>query len=209
MKNLKLYMTAVLTTFLSFGSAYAQDNAQERKEQLVIGVEGGFAMADTADAARALGQAFANSTGRTVTYTYEESTFAGRIFGLYTINELVDLEAGYMYTGSMDAKYSFSGTTATSSIGLKANGFDAGIRANIDSGIFLKVGMHKYDLDTTASVTISGTTYTATSTSSDASSYFGAGFDIGEKASIGYTLYNKVGGEDGGDVGFLYLGYKF
>ena len=171
MKNLKLNITLLLMIFLTLGSAYAQDSSQEQKEKFVMGVEGGFAMADTADAVRALGQAFADSTGRTVAYTYEESTFAGRIFGLYSISERVDIEAGYMYTGSMDANYSFSGTTATSSIGLKANGFDAGIRANTDSGIFLKVGVHKYDLDTTASVTISGTTYTETSTSNDASSY--------------------------------------
>lgn len=44
-----------------------------------FGVEGGLAIVDLDDAATALGQSLANATGRTVTYTYEESSIAFRM----------------------------------------------------------------------------------------------------------------------------------
>ena len=174
-----------------------------------FGIEGGLGIADTKDYARALGQSLANSTGRTVTYTYEESTPAFRIYGFYSITDQIDAEIGYFRTGSMDIKYSFSGTTTTTSTGFEADGFDYGVRFKPNDNWFLRVGMHNFDLTQTVTVTISGTAYSGSATADDTGAYFGGGYNFDEHWNVGYTLYSDVGGDSGGDVGFLYAGYRF
>ena len=203
----KIFLAFLFSAFAT--SALADSHTNSEAQKISFGFEGGYATAETKDSARTLAQSLANSTGRTVTYTYEEATYAGRIFGLYKISDNLDLELGYMNTSSMDANYSFSGTSVTASVGLKANGFDYGIRYNTSPELYFKLGMHSYDLDSTASVTISGTRYSATATSSETNPYYGIGYNFNETWSVGYTMYTKVGGTNGGDVGFLYAGYRF
>jgi len=174
-----------------------------------FGVEGGLGIADTKDYAAALGQSLANATGRTTTYTYDESALAFRMYGFYSITDQIDAEIGYFRTGSIDIKYSFSGTSATASTGFEADGFDYGVRFKPSDDWFLRVGMHTFDLTQTVSVTISGTTYSASATADDTGAYFGGGYNFDEHWNVGYTLYSDVGGDAGGDVGFLYAGYRF
>ena len=174
-----------------------------------FGLEGGGALVDLDDAATELGQALANATGRTTTYTYEESTAAFRIYGFYSLTDQIDAEIGYFYTGSIDADYSFSGTSDKFSIGLEADGFDYGVRFKPDDTFFLKVGMHSFDLTTTASATIAGTRVTESVTADDTGAYFGGGFNLDDHWSFGFTSYQDVGGDDGGDIGFWYAGYRF
>ena len=50
---------------------------------------------------------------------------------------------------------------------------------------------------------------TSTVSNDDTVSYFGLGLNIDENWSVGYTLYNDVGGDDGLDLGLLYAGYRF
>ena len=174
-----------------------------------FGVEGGLAIVDLDDAATALGQSLANATGRTVTYTYEESSVAFRMYGFYSITDEIDAEIGYFQAGSIDAKYAFSGTSVTTTVGLETDGFDYGVRFKPNDSFFLKVGMHSFDLTTTTTVTISGTAYSGSVTADDTGAYFGGGFNFDEHWNVGYTVYTDVGGDNGGDVGFLYAGYRF
>ena len=101
-----------------------------------FGVEGGLGIVNLDDAATALGQSLANATGRTVTYTYEESALAFRMYGFYSITDEIDAEIGYFRSGSIDAKYAFSGTSVTISVGLEADGFDYGVRFKPSDSFF-------------------------------------------------------------------------
>ena len=194
---------------LASTTAYADNHEVGGSSKISFGLEAGYASAKTGSANSALAQSLADSTGRTVTVTYKQTTYAGRLFGLYELNEKLDVEVGYMNTGSLDSDFSFSGTTTTMAIGLKANGFDAGVRFKPNSDVFLKLGVHNYDLDAKGTVTISGTSYSATSTDNETKPYYGVGYNLNETTSIGVTIYTKVGGSDGGDVSFVYAGYKF
>ena len=199
---MKTYIAALVGCFF-IAPAFAE------KGDAGVGVEGGMGFASTENYARRLGQALADATGRTVSYTYEESTLAFRLYGFYSLTDEIDLEVGYFRTGSLDINYAYSGSSVTTSVGFEADGFDYGVRFRPNESLFLKLGMHSLDLSQTVNVTISGTAYTATTSASDTGAYFGAGYQFDDNWSVGYSLYSDVGGDNGGDVGFLYAGYKF
>lgn len=175
-----------------------------------FGLEGGVAIAELTDAVQSVASSFATATSRTVTYTYEESTVAGRMYGFYSVTDKLDIEIGYLTTGSMDAKYAFSGTTVTSTLGLDVSGFDYGVRYKPNDNWFVKLGLHSLDLTLAATVEISGTTFSGSSAStSETGAYLGGGYNFDEHWSVGYNLYKDVGGDGGGDLGFLFAGYRF
>ncbi len=196
---LKYAITTAVSVFALSSAAMAQD--------IRFGIEGGIASADLAAGDTA--QTLANLTGRTVTYTEDSATTAARVFVEIGLSEGISAEIGYFATGSLDATYSFSGTTVTASEGAKASGLDFGVKFNPSNDVFFRVGVHMSDLTQTASATISGTTYTATLSQDGTGGYVGGGFFINENTSIGLTYYSDLGGAANADATFLFVGYHF
>ena len=72
--------------------------------------------------------------------------------------------------------------------------------------------MHSSEIDGSATITISGTTYAANADASGTGYLIGAGMDFdagGYTSRAGYTYYANMGGENTADVGFLYFGFRF
>ena len=174
-----------------------------------VGIDFGWAIADIG--ADETAQTIANLSGSTVTYAYDKATFAGRIYMDYDIGNDLFAEVGYLQSGSLDAKYTLSGVTATESYVVKGVDLTLGFK-DTESGLFLKGGMHSSQIDGSASITISGTTYAANADASGTGYLFGAGMDLDEggyTTRIGYTYYANMGGETTADVGLLYIGLRF
>ena len=175
-----------------------------------IGVDFGYAFADIGAADTA--QTIANLSGSTVTYTYDKATWAGRIYMDYDIGNDLFFEVGYLQSGSLDAKYTISGVTATEAY--EARAFDVALGfKDAESGLFFKGGAHSSEIDGSATITISGTTYAANASASGTGYLFGGGIDFdssgGYTSRIGYTYYANMGGESDADIGFLYYGFRF
>ena len=100
----KLHSFLILFLIIS-NSAFAE---------LKMGVEGGLVWADIR--AEETAQILANASGSTVSYEYDKATWMGRIFGDYAINSDIHAEVGYFLTGSLDATYKISGSTAEPSL---------------------------------------------------------------------------------------------
>ena len=88
--------------------------------EVKMGLEGGLTYADMR--AEETAQILANASGSTVTYKYDEATWSGRIFADYEFTPQVHGEIGYFLTGSLDATYKISGSSATE--GYDAMGID-------------------------------------------------------------------------------------
>jgi len=174
-----------------------------------IGIDLGYGFYDIG--ADDTAQEIANISGSTVTYTYDEAAFAGRIYLDYDIGNDLFAEVGYLQSGSLDAKYTLSGATASESYVAKGLDLSLGYKDS-DSGMFFKGGMHSSQISGTANITISGTTYATTADASGTGYLFGAGMDFdaaGYTSRIGYTYYANMGGDTAADVGLLYIGIRF
>ena len=77
-----------------------------------------------------------------------------RLYGFVSLTDEIDFEMGYVRTASMDANYSFSGTSDTVSVGVDAVGFDYGLRFKPSEELFFKIGMHMLEVDGTISATV-------------------------------------------------------
>lgn len=193
-------VASLLIAVLGASSALAEG-------EFYMGVEGGFAFADLgAESAASL---LASETGRTVTYTEDQGAGYFRIFGEYELTDAISVEAGYFNSSSLDATFSFSGTSTTLGAGVKASGFDLGAKFYPSEKFYLKAGMHQSELEGTLSVTISGTTYSTKLTERGAGTYFGAGYNFNENLAAGYTYLSDVGGDSDSSAGLLYLAYRF
>jgi hypothetical protein len=200
MKKLKITLSAILCFVMNAGFSTAQE--------IKFGIEGGIAAAELG--ARNTAQAFANSTGRTVTYTEEGASLAGRIFVEVDIADNVSAEIGYFATDALEATYSFSGSTVVAREDASANGIDIGVKFKASDSIFLRVGMHRSNVNQSASATIGGVKYiSAVANQSGTGTYFGGGINIFENASVGVTQYMDLGGYSGADATFLFVGYQF
>ena len=171
--------------------------------EVKFGIEGGFGFADMR--AQQTAQTLANLSGSTVSYTYDEATWMGRIFADFPVVDQVNAEIGYFFTGSLDATYTISGASAKE--GYDAMGVDAALVFKQDS-LYLKAGMHQSELNGNGSLTIGGTTYNVSETISGSGFLAGAGFEVNE-ARYGLTYYSDVGGDSNSDVTFIYAGLKF
>ena len=200
MKRLKITLMTSAFLVLAAGVSTAQE--------IKFGIEGGIAAAELG--AKNSAQSLANLTGRTVTYTEERASFAGRVFVEMGITDNVSAEVGFFATSPLEATYSFSGTTVTAIEDASANGVDIGAKFKVSDTLFFRAGLHRSNVNQNAKVTISGTTYvSAVANQSGTGTYVGAGLNIFENTSVGVTQYMDLGGYSGADATFLFVGYKF
>ncbi len=190
----KLIKLVSIFTFTLFSYANAE---------VKMGVEGGLGYADMR--AEETAQTLANLSGSTVTYTYDEATWMGRIFADYAFSPEISTEIGYFITGSLDATYTISGASATESY--DAMGIDAAVVVHQNEAYF-KAGMHSSELNGAASLTIDGTTYNVSETISGTGYLVGAGLEV-DDARYGLTYYADLGGDGDSGMVFLYGGIKF
>lgn len=171
--------------------------------EVKFGIEGGFGFADMR--AQQTAQTLANLSGSAVTYTYDEATWMGRVFADFPLADQVNAEIGYFFSGSLDATYTITGSSATESY--DAMGVDAAIVFKQDT-VYFKAGMHQSELNGSASLNIGGTVYNVSSTISGSGFLVGGGFEVND-TRYGLTYYSDVGGDANSDVTFLYAGVKF
>ena len=171
--------------------------------EVKFGIEGGLGYADMR--AEETAQTLANLSGSTVSYTYDEATWMGRLFADYALGEELSVEVGYFLTGSLDATYTISGDSATENY--DAMGIDAALVVKQDSAYF-KAGMHSSELNGSASLTIGGTTFNVSETISGSGFLVGGGIELDE-TRYGLTYYSDLGGDADSDAIFLYAGLKF
>ena len=171
--------------------------------EVKMGVEGGLTYADMR--AEETAQLLANASGSTVTYTYDEATWMGRIFADYAFSQEVHAEVGYFLTGSLDATYTISSDSATESY--DAMGIDAAVVFHQES-VFVKAGMHSSELTGVGSLKIGSTTYSVTETISGSGFLVGAGLNL-DDTRYGITYYSDMGGDADSDMTFLYGGVVF
>lgn len=149
-------------------------------------------------------QKIANASGSTVTTEYDVGVFVGRIFGEYGISEDLYLDAGYFQTSGGEATYKIGTDSAKETY--DAHGFDISTVMKDDSGFFGKLGFHSSTIDGLATVTIGGTSYSATGEASGTGLLFGAGFEV-DDTRYSLTRYNDVGGVS--DFTFFSAGILF
>ena len=170
-----------------------------------FGIDGGLTYADLK--AEETAQELANLSGSAVTYTYDKATWAGRLYGDYGIQENMNIELGWMYTGSLDATYTLSGASATESY--KMSLFDTSLKfGSKESPLFLKAGLHRSTLSGAASLTIGGTKYDIADSITGAGWLLGGGVEVDDKR-YGVTYYANVGGDSDSSTAFVYYGIKF
>ncbi len=172
-------------------------------EEMRMGFEGGLVYADMR--AEETAQALANASGSTVTYTYDEATWIGRVFADMPLSSEMSVEVGFFLTGSLDATYTISGASATE--GYDARGVDAAAVFKSDD-VFFKVGMHRSELEGVATLTIGGTTYNVSETISGTGYLVGGGLEL-DGSRLGLTYYSDVGGDGDSDMTMLYYGVMF
>ena len=195
MKKIFFVVSLSFIALFNISSSYA--------ENLRFGAEGGITWADMR--AEETAQTLANLSGSTVTYTYDEATWMGRVFADYELSTEMSLEVGFFFTGSLDAKYTISGSSATE--GYTAQGVDVAAVFKQDE-MFFKAGMHSSELEGDATLTIGGTTYSVSDTISGSGYLIGAGLEMDENRA-GVTYYSDVGGDADSDMVFLYYGVLF
>lgn len=186
-------LIVLLFTFFSLKS-YAESGA---------GIEGGIAYGDIG--AEETAQRIANISGSTTLVEYDRATFYGRLFYEHELTSETFIDVGYFMTGSLDAKYTLSGASATE--GYSFNGFEASYGVKTGGGFF-KGGVHQSQVDGNASITIGGTTYAAEASAEGTGFLLGGGVEDG-KTRYGVTYYNSVGGVDDANILVGYYGIKF
>ena len=167
------------------------------------GVEGGLAYGNIG--AEETGQRIANLAGSPVLVEYDRATWYGRLFYEQELTSDSFLDVGYFMTGSLDAKYTLSGISATE--GYSFNGFEASYGIKNDD-LFFKGGFHQSQVDGNASITIGSTTYAANASADGMGFLLGAGIEE-DKIRYGVTYYNSVGGLDDANLLVGYYGFKF
>jgi len=195
MKNLKTIILTLLITFFSISSS--------NSENVRMGVEGGFVFADIR--AEETAQTLANLSGSTVSYSYDEATWMGRLFADYSFTPEISAEVGYFFTGGLDATYTISGASASETY--DAMGVDAAAVIKSDD-LFFKIGMHSSELNGAASLTIGGTKYNVSDSISGTGYLAGAGIEM-DNSRFGLTYYSDMGGNSDSDMTFLYYGIIF
>ena len=171
-----------------------------------FGVDGGLTYADLK--AEETAQEIANLSGSTVTYAYDKATWAGRLYGDYGIAENMNIELGWMFTGSLDATYTLSGASATESYTMSL--FDLSLKYDFDKNdpIFMKAGLHQSTINGAASVVIGGTTYDIADSITGTGWLVGGGIEV-DNTRYGITYLANVGGDKDSSTVFAYYGIKF
>jgi len=200
-------MKILTRSLLAFFVVLALGTNQLKAEpgEVHFGVDGGLTWADLK--AEETAQEIANISGSTVTYEYDEATWAGRIYGDYGIADNMNIELGWMISGSLDATYTLSGASASESY--KMSVFDASLKYQLDdSPIFVKGGMHHSTINGAAEITIGGTTYDIADSITGTGWLIGGGMEI-DNSRYGLTYIANVGGDSDSSTAFAYYGMKF
>ena len=181
--------------------------ASAEEGKLSFGIEGGVVYADIG--AEDTAQSLANLSGASVTLTADEYTWMARPFVDYQFSDNLSAEVGIFLTGSLDAKYTLSGASATE--GYVAWGLDTAlVLKSPEHPFYGKVGVHQSQIEGDATITIGGTTFSVSDSESGPGWLVGIGFMFKDKkAFIGLTHYGNVGGIESADFTFLSLGYNF
>ena len=195
MNKIKLFLLILIVSVTGIKNSVS--------EEMRMGFEGGLVYADMR--AEDTAQALANASGSTVTYSYDEATWVGRLFADMPLSSEMSVEVGFFLTGSLDATYTISGASAKE--GYDARGVDAAAVFKSDD-IFFKVGMHRSELNGVGSLTIGGTKYTVSETVSGTGYLVGGGFEL-DGSRVGLTYYSDVGGDGDSDMTMLYYGVMF
>ena len=197
MKNILSVISAfLLMTSLGF--------AQKKPK---IGVELGSAGVDLN--AQSTAQSLANALGASVTYTYDERELAGRIFYEAGIDNQLGYEIGVFRTASFDATYVSGANRATESYTMYGlDGFATYKFSKDDNGAFVKGGAHWSRVDGNANVKLGSATASVSAYSYGVNLAAGAGYDW-NNFRVSWTYYNNIGNDEGADMNFLSVGYKF
>jgi len=197
----KIALTLIATSLLAIGSA----NAQVATSKVYGGVEFGTASLDNETGN--VTSAMVRSYGGSASATQDASVGIGRVFGGYTVNDNLSWEIGYAQSSNFGLNAtgrSGGGTNYSISASAKFSGLDysAVIRPDVSTGwnnLFARVGFTNYKADTTGSVVVSGTTYSASSNESGKGNILGLGYDSdignGLKFRAALTRFTKVAGD--------------
>ena len=176
------FKLAVVAAFVtSIGAVQAQSNQQEK---FYGGLEVG--RSNVSDQTGEVTSALVSQLGGSAIATQGSSINDYRIFGGYKLNENVNFELGYLQTSSLDLNFSgvARGSVAyAGSAGVKFAGFDYSVLLRPDvstgvNGLFIRLGGHSLKSTTDVSLTVSGSSITATTNQSGTGTLFGIGYDI-------------------------------
>tara|TARA_B110000503_G_scaffold60571_1_gene96169 strand:+ start:108 stop:740 length:633 start_codon:yes stop_codon:yes gene_type:complete len=183
------------------------------------GIELGYVNADTG--ADETAQYLANLIGQTVSYTYEDSAAIGRIFLGYDLDKTTSFEVGYFATGDTENTYTTAGGAGTGSAveDFSVSGLDMSVIFRPSKeGLFLRLGGHYSEIESTAALSFGGVGYSLTAsgwaTAWGTGLLGGLGYDYAMKDSDmkirgSYTYYNGLGGVSGANMHTLNVGLLF
>ena len=200
-------MKLITRSLLAFFVVLALGTNQLKAEpgEVHFGVDGGLTYAELK--AEETAQEIANLSGSTVTYTYDEATWAGRLYVDYGVAENMDVEVGFWLTGSLDATYTIGANSASESYDMSA--IDVSLNYNlVGSPFFVKGGVHQSTLNGAAEIKIGATTYDIADSISGTGWLLGGGMKVGN-SRYGVTYIANVGGDSDSSTAFGYYGIRF
>ena len=203
-KQKKKKMKNILSVISAFLLMTSLGFAQKKPK---IGIELGSAGVDLN--AQSTAQSLANALDASVTYTYDERELAGRIFYEAGIDNQLGYEIGVFRTNSFDATYVSGANRATESYTMYGlDGFATYKFSKDDNGAFVKGGAHWSRVDGNANVRLDTATASVSAYSYGVNLAAGAGYDW-NNFRVSWTYYNNIGNDEGADMNFLSVGYKF
>ena len=200
-------MKILTRSLLAFFVVLALGTNQLKAEpgEVHFGIDGGLTYAEMK--AEETAQEIANLSGSTVTYTEDEATWAGRLYGDYGIAENMDVELGWWITGSLDATYTIGANSASESYDMSA--FDVSLKYDVaGTPFFAKGGVHQSTLNGAATITIGGTEYDIADSITGTGWLLGGGIEEGN-TRYGVTYIANVGGDSDSNTFFAYYGWRF
>jgi hypothetical protein len=199
-KKMKNTLSVISAFLLMTNLGFAQKKPK-------IGVELGSAGVDLN--AQSTAQSLANALSASVTYTYDERELAGRIFYEAGIDNQLGYEIGVFRTASFDATYVSGANRATESYTMYGlDGFATYKFSKDDNGAFVKGGAHWSRVDGNANVRLGSATASVSAYSYGVNVAGGVGYDW-NNFRVSWTYYNNIGNDEGADMNFVSVGYKF
>lgn len=198
-------------------STYAQSlkaPLAQTSNNLYAGLDVGAA--NTSNRATDTASRYAVLAAGTATVEQDRNKAAVRLYGGYRLNELADVELGYLQSGSYNSGVSGTksgGTAYSGSETFKFSGFDYSLvlRPKVATGynaVFLKVGGHSLTRKLDSAVP---GVLTSNNSLSGSGLLYGLGYDLqnvwrGIDLRLAYTHYDRIGGESGSKGSLYSLG---
>ena len=206
MKNLNYFFITILISLFFSKFVYAD-------YKTYVGIQGGFVYSDNEGAAEKNAQDLADASGNTVTYSYENMSWAARPYGGFKVNDKVAIEVGYVISGSLDLTYkgTYSGTAWTVTQGASVDGVDGAVKFNFDN-LYGKIGLHQLTIEEVAAFTASGFTYSGGQSRSGSGFLLGGGYqdEIDDDLywNADFTYYDSVGGVADATMSLITIGIE-